>query len=931
MSDSDSTNTGTPRGEDAETLDSLEGGGTRGGRGLEPGTVIDRYKLLQRIGEGGFGTVWMAEQREPVRRRVALKVVKLGMDTKQVIARFEAERQALAMMDHPNIARVFDAGSTESGRPFFAMEYIRGIPVLEYCDTERLDTDARLDLFVPICHAIQHAHQKGIIHRDIKPSNVLVTLHDGRPVPKVIDFGIAKATNAELTQKTLFTEHRQMIGTPVYMSPEQAEMSGLDIDTRSDIYSLGVLLYELMTGTTPFVESELLSKGFAEMLRFIREQEPQKPSTKLNTLGESAETTAAMRRSDSKRLASTLKGDLDWIVMKCLEKDRTRRYETANALAADIERHRADEPVEAGPPTAGYRLRKFAKRHRGRVIAASVLAAVLVLGGVGTIAGLVWALSEKERADGAAAIAAVAQGEAEENAQRASEAASRAELELERATQIKEFVIRMITGLRPEVVRDTDTRLFETMLSSARADLEAGGIDDLEVRGELYHTMGEAHRMIGRPIVAAGLFESAYEDRRAALGENHEQSLSSMIAKGVVLADANYLSESLEVLQSALIRAREHLGERSPVTLWASHLNAWVLGTAGLYEGALEYAEFAYYGAKETLGKDDLATTSFGGTYAYILRRLGRTSGVAELEAASLRGAERAYSEGDPRLLIERFDAVRRARADGARVDVIERGMEVTRNMRRHLGEKTQLATTYEQELGAWMIEDGRIEEAVEFLSGVVERMSPSRHWIREHRLALSFLEWAAQLSGREALAEATRRDALRVPSYPFFIYDEIDTSGAYAATGFMGEVSPMYIREFLLDPDHPERGAVFQFSLSAGQPWGGLVWQDPANNWGQWPGGFDLRGADRLVFDARGKRDGTVVKVGLGLQQAENPYSDSGRIEKAFTLSTSWESYEIDLEGVDLSRIFSGLVVVLEGGEEEVVVELDRVRYEQD
>jgi len=356
----------------------------------QAGQVIDRYKLLQQIGEGGFGTVWMAEQKTPVKRRVALKVIKLGMDTKLIIARFDVERQALAMMDHPNIAKVFDAGATETGRPYFVMELVRGIPILEYCDTEKLDTKARLKLFILVCNAIQHAHQKGIIHRDIKPSNVLVTLHDGEPVPKVIDFGIAKATNQELTQQTLYTEFNQMIGTPAYMSPEQAEMSGLDIDTRADIYSLGVLLYELLTGTTPFDHKELMQRGFAEMMRIIREETPHKPSTRLSTLGETAARTAEQRHTDLKKLGLVLRGDLDWIVMRCLEKNRTRRYDTATSLAADINRHLSDEPVEAGPPSAAYKVRKFVRRNKGLVVASSVVAVTLLLGIVGTSIGL-WA------------------------------------------------------------------------------------------------------------------------------------------------------------------------------------------------------------------------------------------------------------------------------------------------------------------------------------------------------------------------------------------------------------------------------------------------------------------------------------------------------------------------------------------------------------
>ena len=365
----------------------------------EEGERIGPYKLREQVGEGGFGTVWVADQEVPVRRRVALKIIKLGMDTKEVIARFEQERQALAMMDHPNIARVLDAGATQFGRPFFVMELVRGIPITDYCDQANLATTERLDLFIQVCHAVQHAHQKGIIHRDLKPSNILVTLHDGTPVPKVIDFGIAKATEGRLTDATVYTQIHQFVGTPAYMSPEQAEMSGLDIDTRSDIYSLGVLLYELLAGSTPFDANELMASGIDAMRKTIREKEPTRPSMKLATMkGEELTTTAKRRSADTAKLIHQLKGDLDWIVMKCLEKDRSRRYDTANGLAADLKRHLTNEPVVARPPSTAYRFQKAFRRNKLAFTAGLAVAAALLLGVIASTWQAVRATRAKQEA-----------------------------------------------------------------------------------------------------------------------------------------------------------------------------------------------------------------------------------------------------------------------------------------------------------------------------------------------------------------------------------------------------------------------------------------------------------------------------------------------------------------------------------------------------
>ncbi len=479
----------------------------------QQGNRIGRYKLLQKLGEGGCGVVWMAEQEEPVRRRVAIKVIKLGMDTKNVIARFEAERQALALMDHPNIARVLDAGATEAGRPFFVMELVHGVPITKYCDQYNLPTSQRLEIFTQVCQAVQHAHQKGVIHRDLKPSNILVTLHDGEPVPKVIDFGIAKAAQGRLTNHTLFTAFEQFMGTPAYMSPEQAEMSGIDIDTRSDIYSLGVLLYELLTGRPPFDPKSLVQAGLDEVRRIIREVEPLKPSTRLNTLADADRDTIARQRGIAPaQLSLLLRGDLDWIVMKALEKNRNRRYETASGLALDVQRHLQCEPVTARPPTTGYRISRLVRRNR--LVFAAIGAVALAL-----VAGTVISTSQAIRA------------------RRAEKAAG-----LERAIAVEErahaedLLGFMLGDLRGQLSKVGRLDVLESVGDKAMAyfsSREARDLDDhtLARHAKALTQIGEIRMAQARYPEATTAFAEAY-DRASALVARHPQDGDMLFERG---------------------------------------------------------------------------------------------------------------------------------------------------------------------------------------------------------------------------------------------------------------------------------------------------------------------------------------------------------------------------------------------------------------
>jgi serine/threonine protein kinase/tetratricopeptide (TPR) repeat protein len=704
---------------------------------IPAGTRIGPYKLLERIGEGGFGAVYLAEQREPVQRRVALKIIKLGMDTRQVIARFEAERQALAMMDHPNIARVLDGGATDAespwgpGRPYFVMELVKGVPITQFCDEQRLALRERLALFIDACHAVQHAHQKGVIHRDLKPSNVMVSRHDDKPVVKIIDFGIAKATGGRLTDKTLFTELRQLIGTPAYMSPEQAGLSDLDVDTRSDIYSLGVLLYELLTGTAPFEPERLRSADFDELWRIIREEEPPKPSTRVSVLrGEPrpsgrglseprasasgsgdlvvehplphgrgsdrsgrgsdqpsraddsgaaglktpslrpsvpsslAADIARFRRTDLSALTRTLRGDLDWIVMKCLEKDRTRRYETANGLALEVERYLKNEPVLAGPPSRLYRLRKFVRRNRAMVTATTMVVAALLAGTAGTTFGLLRAEQRRAEAEAAreqtqqvsdfqsamlrginveamgrrikerlreqvrAALARQYVGEFQNRRKRTAE-----EIEAELAA----FDQRADAAQAVDVARQV---MDEFVLARAADALEEQFANQPLVRAQLHLALGTTYRDLGLYAAAEPHLRAAMEIRRRELGDDHPDTLTSISYLGYVLWVQGSLAEAESCYREALEGRRRVLGDEHPATLSSINDMGELLVDRRPDEAEPYYRE-ALEGRRRVLGDDDPDTLTSIHNIGYLLWRQGKPADAEEYYREALEGERR--------------------------------------------------------------------------------------------------------------------------------------------------------------------------------------------------------------------------------------------------------------------------------------------------
>ncbi len=672
----------------------------------QPGTIIaGRYKLLEAIGEGGMGTVWVAEQSQPVKRKVALKLIKAGMDSKSVLARFEAERQALAVMDHPNIAKVLDGGITESGRPYFVMEYVKGVPITEYCDATRMSVPERLQLFAQVCQAVQHAHQKGIIHRDLKPSNILVAPYDDKPVPKVIDFGLAKAINQSLTENTLHTAHDMVLGTPLYMSPEQSQLNNIDIDTRSDIYSLGVLLYELLTGSTPLEKQRFKQAAWDEMRRMIREEDPPLPSLRLSSV-ETLPSVAAGRHTEPARLTKLVRGELDWIVMKALEKDRMRRYETASDFTADVQRYLDGEPVQAAPPSRRYRISKYASKHRAALTTSVAIVLLLIIG----IAVSSWQALRAVKAE----QAAIADRDRAKNSESAAVAAShRAEIVINFLTQ------DLLAQADPENNPVGDKVTVREVLD--RASDRVGDNMTLQREPEVEATI---RKVLGSTYDTLGLYQPAEIHYRRALevfhkiqGEKGDDTLEVMAILGQVLRNLERLPEAEQMTRDALIQRRDAFGNDHLETLALESNLAILLKDRGKLVEAEQMFRENLEATQRALGPKHEESLVSILNLAWMLMGTGQTEKLRE--AASLlrdhlEEFKNVFGEDKPKFLMALNEFAESLRLSGELVEAEKYHRQSLERKERVFGPTHDETLGSMNNLGLSLLGQGQIVEAEE-------------------------------------------------------------------------------------------------------------------------------------------------------------------------------------------------------------------------
>jgi serine/threonine protein kinase/tetratricopeptide (TPR) repeat protein len=782
------------------------------------GTRIGPYRLLQKLGEGGMGAVFLAEQVQPVRRQVALKVIKPGLDTEQVVARFGAERQALALMDHPNIARVYDAGATDSGRPFFVMERVDGVPMNEYCDRERLSPRQRLELFLAVCQAIQHAHQKGIIHRDIKPSNVLVTVQDGQPVPKVIDFGVAKAIDQRLTERTLFTQLGALVGTPEYMSPEQADYSGGGIDTRSDIYSLGALLYELLTGTTPLGRVRLREAAFSEILRRIREEEPHRPSTRLSDSGEALASIAACRDIEPARLTKLVRGDLDWIAMKALEKDRSRRYATAQELARDVRRYLDGDPVEAGPPSVLYRAGKYARKHRAAfaiagmflllLVGASVVSTWLMLRARSAERLAEWRLDELQKAH-AETTAALAETE---------RARERARAEADKATAVNDFLTQdLLTQAEPENSAAEDHVTLLEVLDRAAAKAGERFADRSEVEDALRRTIARTYHGLASWENAERQWRAVLDSARRRGGSQSAEALTAQSELSHILCHRGRpVAEVFEMARAASEGLPKVLGPDHPDTLIGRNFFAIASSNAGRVAEAIALHEAILKPMELRLGPVHHETLCCRSRLARAYLTAGRIAEAIALVEATVKVNESKLGLGHLGTLLSRRDLASAYRAAGRVAEAISLLEATLKPIEASLGLDNPSTLACRLILASAYRAAGRVAEAISLLKATLKE-SESRSG-PDHRNTLDSVHWLAHAleAGRPAEAEPLFRRALdgyrklQGPIGPLTVDLTRDLASLLERTGRRVEAVALHEatlkqQESKLGPDHPE------------------------------------------------------------------------------------------------------------------------------